>query len=421
MIFRTFTLSPLPLDLQTDSIKETLTFSDSGAVADYNIDDDYMVTNNSSIKIVADTKAVAGQIIVMIEDSGVYALGVISSVDNEQKIILYRSIISLFDDNILNSGRPISTSKIVTTPEKTEVIGDTTYITPESTDTVYTIQTSAPFLYDGIIDTAVFLQLYFTGNIDKYRRLPLVIRTSGGGKNADGSFIVPAIWSNTDNQVNVKSWLIGLFDSHNVVIQPRLVFEISRAYIELYIFKNSTGGRLIKDNIAGMNLTHSEETTAAATVCKIIYSDTKDLVDTYYLLINNTVTNNIDAPNRLQPYKLIVAEMDRFKTEITPQIVAENALKYKEFSHYISVIMNRESRAFPTNLQIGDAVKIVPNIHEMLIDTPIKTDFSDYVIDSIYTGRKESSKNNLVTLTFGKIRINYTDIIQMQNYQRVRN
>ena len=50
----------------------------------------------------------------------------------------------------------------------------------------------------------------------------------------------------------------------------------------------------------------------------------------------------------------------------------------------------------------------------------IDTDYDDEVYHSIFTGRKESSTSSEVTLIFGKIRINYTDIIQMKQAQQVR-
>lgn len=447
MIYRTFTFSLLPENLQTEDIKETLIFSDSGAVAPYYIDDDYMLLNNSNITIVADTTAVAGQIIVLIETSGVYALGVITAVDNEQKQITYRSLLSLFDDNILNFMRgttsqelqaELDIKKLNGEIDQIEALCSVGLVTKEyrdqqkeqreqQIDNIKRTTANIQYLYDAVDDTARILRYNFTGNIDKYRRIPLVFRSSGGGKNSDGDFNVPAVWSNRDNEFNARTWLIELFDTHNVVIQPRLVFEVSRAYVELYIFKNTTGGKLIKNNIPGMVLTHTEESSPRATVCQVIYSKDKAIAGLYFLLADNTVTNNAAAPNRVQPYRLTVAEFDAdegAKTipPTTPQIIAENALKYKDFSHYISIIMDRNSRAFPKDLQIGDSVTVVPTINEMEQDTPIMTPekYEQYTISTIYTGRKENSSNSRVTMTFGKIRINYTDLIQIERYRRVR-
>ena len=74
----------------------------------------------------------------------------------------------------------------------------------------------------------------------------------------------------------------------------------------------------------------------------------------------------------------------------------------------------------PQNLQIGDAVVIVPEIEEMKAGQSIETDYTDKVFKSVYTGKKESSASNEITLIFGKIRVNYTDIIQMKNMKKIR-
>ena len=135
--------------------KDTLAYAAGGAVARYSIDDDYMVANNSTVEIVKETSAVVGQIIALIDDAGVYDLGVISSVDNENLKILYKSMLSLFDGNVLNPGRNGSGDEDIT------------------------------YLYDGVDGTArILASFYATNVIDKYKRLPLRIRTSGGGKTS---------------------------------------------------------------------------------------------------------------------------------------------------------------------------------------------------------------------------------------------
>lgn len=68
-------------------------------------------------------------------------------------------------------------------------------------------------------------------------------------------------------------------------------------------------------------------------------------------------------------------------------------------------------------MNIGDSVTIVPKLEEMSDDKALTNEYADKILKSIYTGKKEDSDNSMVTLIFGKIRINYTDIIQMR-YQR---
>ena len=374
--------------------RDTLAYATGGAVAAYSIDSDYMVSNNSTVELTGETTAVAGQIITLIDDAGEYDTGVITSVDNKNRKILYKSLLSLFDGDILNPARGSGGE---------EGEGQISY------------------LYDGVIDTARILASYYAkSNTDKFKRLPIYIRTSGGGK-ANGVYHVPAIWNYTGNTVNVRTWLTDLFNKHNVVLKFRLVFEASRAYIEILILHNTTGGRLIKNNIHGLTVKYTEESVVSATVCQVIDQSDKRLLSTWYLLNDNTVTTNENAPNRMQPYKLTVAEFNSSNTDgATEQTVAEDALKYSDFNHYINLTINKQSSMFPKNLTIGDAVTVVTELEKMDAATAIENDYKDKVYKSIFTGRKESNKSNDVTLVFGKIRISYTDLIQMRDANKVR-
>ena len=371
---------------------DTLVYAAGGAVASQVIDNDYLLANNSTVNITKETKAVAGQIIALIDDSGAYDLGVISSVDNKKLQILYKSMLELFNGDILN-------------PMRSDDTGDEV----------------VKYLYDAVEDTAQIVASYFAAvGTDKYRRLPIVIRTSGGGSSG-GSYLVPAVWSFTENTINVHDWLIELFNSHNVVVQCKLVFEVSRAYIDVYISHNATGGRLLKNNVHGMKITHAEDSSASATVCQVIDKETKAYLSTWYLLADNTVTSNASAANRVTPYKLVVAELDTDNDEgVTAQKVAEDNLLYKDFNHYISVTINRDSAMYPKGLEIGDEVTVVPELEDMEDGESIDADYSDKVMRSIYTGRKEDSETAEVTLIFGKIRINYTDLIQMRQQKLIR-
>lgn len=82
--------------------RRKLAYIDGGYVVDYNIDDDYIVNNNSSISIVKETNAVEGDIIVLIKNSGPFHKGVITSVDNADLTISYKSDKQLFNDNMPN-------------------------------------------------------------------------------------------------------------------------------------------------------------------------------------------------------------------------------------------------------------------------------------------------------------------------------
>jgi hypothetical protein len=170
-----------------------------------------------------------------------------------------------------------------------------------------------------------------------------------------------------------------------------------------------------------MTVNHEEESSASATVCQVIDSDTKVLLSTWYLLSDNTVTKDASDVKRVQPYKLTVAEFDSDNDDgATEQTIVEDAMLYSDFNHYINISMDRSSVMFPSNLNIGDAVTIVTDIEEMTEGQEIDEDYDDKIYKSIYTGRKESSSSSEVTLIFGKIRISYTDLIQIQNAKKVR-
>lgn len=408
MQYRTFKLQQLAAPYTWDYTKadgttasfynyDTLVYAAGGAVSSYSIDNDYMVNNNSTIHLARETKAVAGQIIALIDDSGAYDLGIVTNVDNEKLQILYKPMMELFNNEFLNPAR------------------ESREMSEESEDITYK--------YDGIIQTGQIIGSYYCTTVtDRYLRLPLFIRNSGGG-STNGEYNVPAIWTYKDNTFNMKDWLIDLFDTHNVVLQFKLVFEATeRAYIEIYISRNANENyRLIKANVHGVTIKQTEETEVKATVCYVIDQNTKALASIWYLTIDNTVTNNKTHSKRMQPFKLTVAEWDSTNEEgVTAEDVAKDALLFSDYNHYINIGISRESSMVPKNLQIGDAVKIVPEIDEMTVGQTIETEYSDRVFKSIYTGRKESSASSEVTYIFGKIRVNYTDIIQMKNMKKIR-
>ncbi len=389
----TWTYYPSEGDPKTFCNYDTLVYAAGGAVAKVSIDNDYLMSNNSTVYIAAPTSAVAGQIIVLIDDAGAYDCGIISSVDNTNLQILYKGMLEIFNDNMLNPMRVIMNDEDQT----------------------------AKYLYDGVEDTAQILATYLAAvGTDKYRRMPIRIRTSGGG-STDGKFNVPAIWSYADNTINIHDWLMELFNKHNVIVQCRIVFETARAYVEIYISCNQTGGKIIKNNIHGMQITHAEDSSANATVCTVIDQETLEVIGTYYLQSDNTVTTDPNSDTRVVPYKLVVATFDSENEDgATAQTVAEENLLYSDFNHYISIVIDRNSAMYPTDLNIGDAVIIVPELQNMTAEDAIIDDFEDKIMRSIYTGRKEDSENSQVTLIFGKIRINYTDLIQMQQQKLVR-
>ena len=135
--------------------RQTLAYKDGGYVASYTIDDDYIVNNNSTITVVKalSDKVVEGDTIVLIQTSGAYHKGTITTFDNSDFKITYKSDKELFNNNILN-------------PLRKDFIGEV-----EDGDRIY-----KPF---GIQYIADIISMYFGSADDVYRRLPLKVYTDG--------------------------------------------------------------------------------------------------------------------------------------------------------------------------------------------------------------------------------------------------
>lgn len=379
----------ITVNSQQFTVSDNLIYATSGAIAYYDIQNDYMIDNNSTIKMVTTTEAVAGQLICIILDSGAYDTGVITAVDNELKTITYKGLLELFNQEMLN-------------PFRQEDIDEVDAIT---------------YSYDAINDTGLILASQFLGSVDKNLRLPLVVRTSGGTD-------LKSIWGYDENSFNIKEWLINLFNDKNVVVQMRIVFEVERGYIDCLIQQNTTGGYLIKNNQTAQKITLNETQTNTSTVCAVLDSVTKKVLSVWYLLSDNTVTIDMDDENRVLPYKLVVKEFDEDEASesgATEQLAAEDELLYSEFNNYTEIKIDKSSKTFE-NLVIGDSVTIIPEIFEMkqTDELFLEEEYSKYLLDSVYTGRKEKSTESRITYIFGKGRVNYTDIIQQEKLKSRR-
>lgn len=417
-------------------VKDTLAYADSGVVSSWSIDEDYMVNNNSTIGIAKATEAVPGQIVVLIKDSGAYDMGVITAVDNEKLQITYKPMTYLLDVDVLNPMRKNDNTEVSSD-------GEGATITETDTDGNETVVQTITYRYDAVQDTAKILGAMFcTEDTDRYLRLPLRFIPSGN---------VDALWSYTDDTINLCDWVKDLFDNYNIVLTFGLTFENARSYITVEVKAATGGGWIIKDNIAGMDITHTDDSSAKATVCHVLDKETKKVLQTYYLISSNDITSDPANEDRVQPYKLTTTDADTsdyadyqnadgtftFPNTLTGlaayadyintlQTAAEGALLYSDFNHYISVQIPRDSKMYPTGITLGDSAIIVPEIEDMeTVDgdpftAGIDPNYEDKVWSSIYTGRKEKSNSTLVTLVFGKMRINYTDLVQMKYAKKAR-
>lgn len=352
--------------------RQTLNLIDTGAIVDYKIDKDYIVMNNSILNLVHTTDALQGDFIAIIKTSGAYDLGCITAVDNKALTISYKDMKEMFNDNMLNPLR----------------------------------REEAAFKYEAIGDIQAILNQYNETN-DIYKRLKLQFTTAGQ--------YYWAVWDYTGNSVNIRQYLIDCFDRYNIILQFRINFNKSGDnWIVIHIMNNMNTGELIKDNIYLQTLTFSEQTEYENTTAIVIDKESKDEKARYYLLADNTITSDINHAERALPVRTAVVEWDSAQTgadPITSLQAAESVLKGKAFNHYVESQINRENFLLDiARLSIGDAVKIVT----APIEEPLtEKDPTSSIIDSVYTGMKENSDSELITLIFGKARKNYTDKIQL--------
>ena len=266
--------------------RQTLAYKDGGYVASYTIDDDYIVNNNSTITIVnaLNDKVVEGDTIVLIKTSGAYHKGTITTFDNSDYKITYKSDKELFNNNILN---PLRQSF----KEETE-----------GAEMEYTAF--------GIQYIADIITLYFGGADDPYRRLPVKVYIDGDVLDENGK--PKMIWTWEDNQINFVDWLVDIFEKYNVVLSWDIDFDIAGKMttklkldeetgvykIELDRNKNiilesnrnpyyivrlsalSNNPKIIKDNVNEVMqmITYTEKQLPEATVCSIIDKESKEIV-----------------------------------------------------------------------------------------------------------------------------------------------
>lgn len=352
--------------------RQQLNLVDTGAVIAYKIDKDYIVMNNSIISLAHTTEAIQGDFIAIIRTTGAYDLGCITAVDNKALTISYKDMKEMFNDNMLN-------------PLRAE---------------------EAAFKYEAIADIQAILNQY-NDTSDIYKRLKLQFSTAGQ--------YYWAVWDYTGNTVNIREYLIDCFDRYNIVLQFRIRFQQDGDnWIVINIINNTNTGELIKDNIRLQTLTFNVQTEYENTTAIVIDKETKEEQARYYLLADNTITNDITHADRALPVRTAAVEWDSTQTgeePITTLQAAESVLKGKAFNHYVESQINRANFMLDiARLSIGDAVKIITAPIEIPLN---ETDPTSSEIDSIYTGLKEDSNNEMITLVFGKARKNYTDKIQL--------
>lgn len=240
--------------------QQTLEYIDGGYVQSWNIDDDYIVNNNSTISVVKkvdDTlsNVVVGNIIVLIQDNGAFHKGVITAVDDTALSISYKSDKELFNDNITN-------------PHATDFAADKD------------LKIVGKF---GIEYLARILEHYFSDTDDELKKLPLIFITDGDVLDEEGNPKMLWTWSN--DSINIADWLTELFEKYNLSLSWDIDFDISNddlksrkpRYIVTLSAITKSGG-IVKDNVAMQTITYTVKEIPDATVCYVIDSSTKELI-----------------------------------------------------------------------------------------------------------------------------------------------
>lgn len=249
--------------------RQTLAYKDGGYVASYTIDDDYIVNNNSIIKIVKklNDSVVVGDTIALIETSGAYHKGTITYFDNADFSIKYKADKELFNDNMLN-------------PKASEYAQDEQ------------LKFAGWFGLDYI---ATVLNVFFGKTSDWAKAFPLKVITDGEAK---------MLWNWSNTTINIPDWLTNIFERYKVSVSWVIDFNIANSIqVELdndgkivtengkikiinnrnpfYVVTISAvtnSGKLIKDNVSNLTITYTERELPEATVCVIIDKETKEVI-----------------------------------------------------------------------------------------------------------------------------------------------
>ena len=131
--------------------------------------------------------------------------------------------------------------------------------------------------------------------------------------------------------------------------------------------------------------------------------ETNSYKSIYYLYIKDNgeydITYDSENPNRVLPVRTVYVEYDSNSATENRTVVdvAKNELNVSALNHAIEIEIPRDTKMFDFELaKFGDRYTIITK---------------SGTISSVYSGRKESSKSNVVTLLFGIGRLNFTDLI----------
>lgn len=245
--------------------RQTLKYKDGGYVQSYTIDDDYIVNNNSTVSVVKKrdntlSDVTAGDVIALIENSGAYHKGVITTVDATSRTISYKGDKELFNDTVLNA----FITKFVDNED---------------------LSSAGRFGLNIVV--AVLKEWFVTGKdgvIDPCKALPITFVINGDVLDENGN--PKMLWSWKNDSIKLVDWLTELFTTYNVSLSWVVDFDIAggrpderKPHYICTISAITNSGGIIKDNVAMQAITYTTKELPDATVCYVIDGETKEPIN----------------------------------------------------------------------------------------------------------------------------------------------
>jgi hypothetical protein len=161
------------------------------------------------------------------------------------------------------------------------------------------------------------------------------------------------------------------------------------------IRKNVVKGFLLRDDIKAAVADFSKEELPEYNTLRLFNKDTGAVIgNPFYLKRDGTVTQTATDAMRLLPQHTKYVAFDAGNGATQAQVAA-NELQGNIYNHYIQYKIPKSNKLVDvTGFRYGDGVQIVKD---------------GKTFDSIFTGYKFSSKSDIYTLIFGKMRVDFTD------------
>jgi hypothetical protein len=349
--------------------RQTLKLADTGLVKDYNIDFDYMTNNSSTIEMIRPSLGFKGDLVALLEGAALIALGVVTAIDNGDLKISFKHAKEMFNDKVLNVF-------LFTTTLSGTMLGKR---------------------FDGVGVLKVLLDAAFVNSVDPRRRLPLEVRTFGQ--------YLGAVWVDDAPTIDMVEFIDYLFDHYNIYLDFELDFFNDR--IICTIIRNSSSGRVLKDNIRLSQPELDNNELPKENVAVLFNKGTGTTHRTFYLLQNNTLTTNANATNRILPPVSKYIEWDSveaIREGYTAEELAWSEIGGNIYNHCIKYkLAKNQTMVDVKHFRYGDQITII---------------YEGRSYESIFTGLKFKKKDQHYTCLFGKTRIDFTDRMKIHNNRR---